>query len=183
MFLFWVVETYLFLNVINFSYIFLQSSIHLDYFFCFLGFEQIILKYKTQMSNDFKVFFIIWKTKESTLWRILWKKCFWVQWLLEFRTKKFCLIATVKDYKLQKEQRSEETISNLKNFSSKYNTLLKILYWNTRGLASIATGSAIRYIHYNSISSHFLKNVFSKYICDLVLEWIERNRNDCFYLN
>ena len=44
-------------------------------------------------------------------------------WNLE---QKFCLIARVKDYKLQKEQRSEETISNLKIFSSKYNTLLKI---------------------------------------------------------
>ena len=43
---------------------------------CILGFKQIIFKYKMQIVDNFKIFFIIWKTKESTLWRILWKKYF-----------------------------------------------------------------------------------------------------------
>ena len=51
--------------VVNFNYIFLQSFY--TCFSCIPVFKQIILKYKMQMVNGFKIFFMIWKTKESPL--------------------------------------------------------------------------------------------------------------------
>ena len=37
----------------------------------------VLILVTMQMVNDFKFFFIIWETKENTLWLILWwKKCF-----------------------------------------------------------------------------------------------------------
>ena len=57
---------HLFLDVANFNYIFLQFSRLI--FSCILKFKKKILKYKTQMVNYFKIFFII-----------LWKKYFRVQ--------------------------------------------------------------------------------------------------------
>ena len=137
-------------------------------------FRQIILKYKMQMVNNFKIFFIIWKTRDSTLWHVLWKNYFWVQELLEFRPKRFRLNARVeKGYRgfiFQITKRTKKWRNNFKfkRFSSKYKTLFKILCWNICRLVSRVTGCGIRYINSHLISL-FWKS-FSKHICDVDLE-------------
>ena len=93
------------------------------------------------MVDDFKTFFIIWKTKESTLCLITWNLDQKILWFIG-----------VSSSELQKEQRSEETILNLTSVSFKYKTLFKILYRNIRRLVLIVTRRGIRYIHFHSIS-------------------------------